>query len=143
MHSLSLLVITVLSLNAALFGQSNPRPNFIIVFTDDQGYGDLGCYGSPNIETPTIDRMAREGIRFTSFYAAPFCGPSRASLMTGCYAPRVSLAFNHGPKAKTGIHPNKTTLAEVLKPRGYATQDQMENPGCRLPSGSCGPWGTV
>jgi len=121
LRTLLLPVTLILSLNAALVGQSNPKPNFIIVFTDDQGYGDLGCYGSPNIETPNIDRMACEGIRFTSFYAAPFCGPSRASLMTGCYAPRVSLAFNHGPEAKTGIHPNEITLAEVLKPQGYAS----------------------
>ncbi len=97
------------------------RPNFIIIFADDQGYGDLGCFGSPEIETPHIDRMAAEGIRLTSFYAAPFCGPSRASLMTGCYPARASLAFNHGPGARTGIHPNEITLAEILKGQGYST----------------------
>lgn len=97
------------------------RPNFIIIFADDQGYGDLGCYGSPNIDTPHLDQMAAEGIRFTSFYAAPFCGPSRAALLTGCYPPRLSLAFNHGPKASTGIHANEITLPELLKKQGYAT----------------------
>ena len=112
--ALSLLISTVL-------GQQNSKPNFIIIFTDDQGYGDVGCFGSPDIETPNLDRMAREGIRFTSFYAAPFCGPSRASLMTGCYPPRVGLAFNHGPGAQTGINPNEITIAELLKERGYAT----------------------
>ncbi len=101
-------------------GRSRP-PNFIVIFTDDQGYGDLGCYGSPNIETPNIDRLAAGGLRFTSFYAAPFCGPSRACLMTGCFAPRVSLSFNHGPGARTGIHPDEITLPELLKTRGYAT----------------------
>ena len=96
-------------------------PNIIVVFTDDQGYGDLGCYGSPNIETPHIDRLAAEGMRFTSFYAAPFCGPSRAALITGCYPPRSSLAFNHSPGAQTGIHANEVTIAEILRSAGYAT----------------------
>ncbi len=97
------------------------KPNFIIIFTDDQGYGDVGVYGSPNIKTPNLDRMAQEGVKFTSFYAAPFCGPSRAALMTGCYPPRVSLAFNHTPGAKTGINPDEITIAELLKTQGYAT----------------------
>ena len=96
-------------------------PNIIVVFTDDQGYGDLGCYGSPNIETPHIDRLAEEGMRFTSFYSAPFCGPSRAALMTGCYPPRASLAFNNFPGGKTGIHADEVTTAELLKDSGYAT----------------------
>lgn len=96
-------------------------PNVIVIFTDDQGYGDLGCYGSPNIETPHIDRLAAEGMRLTSFYAAPFCGPSRAALMTGCYPPRVSLGFNHVPNATTGINPDEQTIAEVLRSAGYST----------------------
>lgn len=66
--------------------------------------------------------MAAEGIRFTSFYAAPFCGPSRASLMTGCYPPRVNIAFNHMPNASTGLNHNEITIAEVLKSQGYATR---------------------
>jgi len=65
------------------------KPNFIIIFTDDQGYQDLGCFGSPLIRTPNVDRMAREGMKFTSFYAQTVCGPSRAALMTGCYPLRV------------------------------------------------------
>lgn len=116
------LFVTVLSLLiSTAFGQQNSKPNFIVIFTDDQGYGDVGCFGSPEIETPNLDRMATEGIRFTSFYAAPFCGPSRASLMTGCYPPRVGLAFNHGPGAQTGINPNEITVAELLKEQGYST----------------------
>lgn len=106
---------------AALAAHGQPKPNFVIVFTDDQGYGDVGCYGSPDIRTPNLDRMAAEGVRFTSFYAQPFCGPSRAALMTGSYPPRVSLMFNHGPGSKTGIHPNEITLAEMLKGQGYRT----------------------
>ena len=102
-------------------GQEPRRPNFIVILTDDQGYGDVGVYGSPNIRTPNLDRMAVEGIRFTSFYAAPFCGPSRAALMTGSYPPRTRLDFNHGPGARTGIHPNEITIAELLKRQDYAT----------------------
>jgi arylsulfatase A len=101
--------------------ETGSRPNIIIIFTDDQGYGDLGCYGSPNISTPNIDRMAGEGIRFTSFYAAPFCGPSRAQIMTGCYPPRVGHARNHGPDSEYGLHPDEVTIAELLKEEGYST----------------------
>lgn len=97
------------------------RPNIVYVMTDDQGYGDLGVQGHPYIRTPHIDRLAREGARLTDFYAQPFCGPSRAALMTGSYPARTSLAFNHLPNAKTGLHPNEITIAEILKDRGYAT----------------------
>jgi arylsulfatase A len=118
MRALALLVLLVSSLAA----QPDRPPNFILIFADDQGWGDLGVQGHPDIRTPHIDRLAREGVRFTSFYAAPFCGPSRAALMTGSYPPRNSLAFNHGPKSTTGIHPNEITVAELLKTRGYATR---------------------
>ncbi len=114
-------VLAVLLLAGPAWCQRVPQPNFVIIFTDDQGYGDLGCYGSPNIETPNIDRMAAEGMRFTSFYAAPFCGPSRAALMTGCYPPRVDMAFNHNPEATTGLNLEEITIAEILKQKGYAT----------------------
>lgn len=97
------------------------KPNIILIFTDDQGYGDLGCYGSPNIETPNIDRMAAEGMRLTSFYAAAVCGPSRAQLMTGSYHARVSHSFNELPESNFGLHTNEVTLAEVLKNAGYNT----------------------
>ena len=108
-------------LAAPFFAQSPLKPNIVLIFTDDQGYADVGVYGSPDISTPHLDRMAAEGIRFTDFYAQTFCGPSRAALMTGCYPPRVSLAFNHLPKAKTGINPDEITVAELLKQQGYAT----------------------
>jgi arylsulfatase A len=98
-----------------------PRPNIVVIFTDDQGYGDLGCYGSPSIETPHIDRLAAEGLRFTSFYAAPFCGPSRAQLMTGSYATRVNHARNPSPNSNYGLNPSEITVAEVLRSAGYAT----------------------
>lgn len=96
-------------------------PSFVVILTDDQGYADLGVQGHPYIRTPRIDRMAAEGLRFTDFYAQPFCGPARAALMTGTYPPRNSLMFNHIPRARTGIHPNEITIAELLRDRGYAT----------------------
>jgi len=80
--------------------ETSAKPNFIIIFTDDQGYQDLGCFGSPKIKTPNVDRMAREGMRFTSFYAQTVCGPSRAALMTGCYPLRVAKRKN-----QVDIHP--------------------------------------
>lgn len=97
------------------------RPSIIIILADDMGYGDLGCYGSPNIETPNIDRMAGEGLRLTSFYAAPVCSPSRSQIMTGCYATRVSNARNPFPSSPWGLNPREITIAEVLKGAGYAT----------------------
>jgi arylsulfatase A-like enzyme len=97
-------------------------PNVVLIFADDLGYADVGCFGATNIATPNIDRLAREGTRLTSFYVAqPVCTASRAALLTGCYANRVSMsgALNH--LSTTGIHPNEKLLSEVLKERGYAT----------------------
>ncbi len=95
-------------------------PNFVILFTDDQGYEDVGCFGSPDIRTPRLDQMAREGMRFTSFYAQTICGPSRAALMTGCYPMRV--AERGGIKhVHPVLHEQEVTIAEVLKTQGYAT----------------------
>lgn len=100
---------------------SNSRkPNFIIIFTDDQGYNDLGCYGSPNIKTPNIDQMAAEGMKFTSFYAQTVCGPSRAALMTGCY-PMRNARNDKGEVPHPKLSLDEVTIAEVLKPIGYTT----------------------
>src|SRR5436189_5357106 len=97
-------------------------PNIVIIFADDLGYGDLGCYGNKCIETPNLDRMAREGVRFTDFYVAqPVCSASRAALLTGCYPNRVGILGALGPAASHGISDQEKTLAEVLKARGYAT----------------------
>ncbi|PYK62109.1 MAG: arylsulfatase [Verrucomicrobia bacterium] len=102
--------------------QEPARPNFVIVFTDDQGYQDVGCFGSPNIKTPNLDRMAREGMRFTDFYVGqPVCTASRAALLTGCYPNRVGLLGALGPHSKIGISDQELTIAQVLKTRGYAT----------------------
>lgn len=97
-------------------------PNVIIIFADDMGYGDAGCYGSKTIKTPNLDRMAAEGVRFTDFYAAQaVCSASRAALLTGCYPNRVGISGALGPRARVGLNPDETTIAEVCKSRGYAT----------------------
>ena len=101
------------------------KPNIIILFADDLGYGDLGCYGHPSIRTPQLDRMAAEGLRFTDFYsAAEVCTPSRAALLTGRYPIRSGMCGNRRvlfPNSKGGLPPSEITLAEALKQNGYAT----------------------
>ena len=97
------------------------KPNFIIIFTDDQGYQDIGCFGSPLINTPNLDRMADEGMKFTDFYvAASVCSPSRAALLTGCYPPRVGITKVLFPRDNIGLNPEEITIADLLKSRGYA-----------------------
>ena len=99
------------------------KPNFIIIFTDDQGYGDLSCFGSKTIRTPNIDRIADEGRKFTSFMvASPVCTPSRSALLTGCYPKRVGM-HQHVlfPSSKKGLNPKEHTIADHLKLQGYAT----------------------
>lgn len=98
------------------------RPNFIVLFADDMGYGDVGCYGNPVIRTPNLDRMAEEGMRFTSFYAAaPVCTPSRAGLLTGRHPIRAGQPNNTGPDTTGGLPLREKLLPEVLKPLGYRT----------------------
>ncbi len=102
---------------------SSRMPNVVIMFTDDQGYGDLGCQGHPTIATPNIDRLAAEGARLTQFYvASPVCSPSRAALMTGCYPKRVGM-HRHVvfPPDDHGLHTDEDTIADVLGRAGYAT----------------------
>lgn len=101
---------------------SAERPNFVLIFADDLGYGDVGCFGAKDIRTPNIDRLAGQGTRFTSFYVAqPVCTASRAALMTGCYSHRVSLAGALNHTSKVGIHPDELLLPELLQQQGYAT----------------------
>ena len=97
------------------------KPNFIIIFTDDQGYQDLGSFGSKNIRTPHLDKMAKEGMRFTHFYAQTVCGPSRAALMTGCYPLRVAKKGNNQEEIHPLLHTEEVTIAEILKAQGYAS----------------------
>jgi arylsulfatase A len=114
---------------AALLASAEPqadKPNVIIIFADDLGYGDLGCYGHPTIRTPHLDRMAAEGMRFTDFYAAaPVCTPSRAALLTGRYAVRSGMASEKRrvlfPNSAGGLPDGEVTIAEGLKAKGYVT----------------------
>ena len=99
------------------------KPNFVIIFTDDQGYSDLSCFGSKTIRTPNIDRIAKEGRKFTSFMvASPVCTPSRSALLTGCYPKRVGM-HQHVlfPSSTKGLNPKEHTIADHLKSQGYAT----------------------
>jgi arylsulfatase A-like enzyme len=98
-------------------------PNFVIIFTDDQGYNDLGCFGSKTIKTPNIDQLAKEGRKMTNFHVpSSVCSPSRAALLTGCYPKRVGM-HQHVifPSNTHGLHPDEMTIADLLKQKGYAT----------------------
>jgi len=99
------------------------RPNVLFIFIDDQGYYDLGCYGAKVVETPRIDALAANGVRFTDYYAAaPICSPSRTGLITGCYPRRTgNEIWVHRPDASEGIPPSQLTIAELFKSAGYAT----------------------
>ena len=106
----------------SLFGKPD-KPNVILIFADDQGYGDLSCFGSKTIKTPHIDRIAKEGRKFTSFMvASPVCTPSRAALMTGCYPKRVGM-HQHVlfPSSTKGLNPSEYTIADHFKSLGYST----------------------
>lgn len=97
-------------------------PNVIIIFADDQGYADVGCFGAQGFTTPNLDRMAAEGRKFTSFYVSQaVCGASRASLLTGCYANRIGMLGAPSHSAKHGIHPDEVLLPEICKQKGYST----------------------
>jgi len=117
-----IMAMATVALGANARPEPSDTPNFIIVFCDDQGYQDLGCFGSPDIKTPNVDRLAAEGMRFTDFYSAYcVCSASRASLLTGSYQPRISMRGVLGPHTNTGLHPDEVTIADMLKTKGYAT----------------------
>lgn len=98
------------------------KPNIVLIFVDDMGYGDVGPFGSTKNRTPNLDRMAKEGMKLTSFYAAPVCSVSRAQVITGCYGARVSIPGVFPPGCAHGIHKDEHTVAELLKAKGYATK---------------------
>jgi len=103
--------------------QAADKPNIVLFFTDDMGYGDIGPFGSTTHETPHLDRMAKEGIKFTDFYvSSSACTPSRSALMTGCYADRVGMGASVVfPADKRGLNPSEITIAEMLRTKGYVT----------------------
>ncbi len=98
------------------------KPNIVLIFIDDQGYGDLGCFGATEFLTPNIDKIAIEGMRFTNFYAAQaVCSASRAGLLTGCYPNRIGISGALMPWSKNGLSDGEMTIAELVKQKGYAT----------------------
>ena len=113
----------LLWLGVSTAGEAAERtPNVVILFADDQGYADLGCFGAQGFQTPHLDRMAAEGMKLTSFCVPQaVCGASRAALLSGCYPNRIGMLGAPGPNARHGIHPDEVLLSELCRSRGYAT----------------------
>jgi arylsulfatase A len=117
----SFLVIAALVFGTSICAAVRP-PNVVIIFTDDQGYADVGAFGATGFATPNLDRMAKEGRRFTDWHAAQaVCSASRAALLTGCYPNRIGMHGALGPGSRIGLAAGELTIAEMLKARGYAT----------------------
>ena len=120
---LALAAIQFLGLFLANTSHAAEKPNIVLIFIDDMGYGDIGPFGNTVNQTPHLDRMAREGLKLTQFYVSnTACTPSRSALMTGTYAHRIgmdgSVVF---PGEARGLNPDEVTMAEMLKSQGYAT----------------------
>ena len=116
------LVPVFLTITISLAAVAQQKPNILLINFDDMGYADLGCYEPSVTYTPRIDEIARQGVRFTDFYASqPVCSASRASLMTGAYANRVGIHHALGPRNPIGLNPHEQTLAELVKTAGYRT----------------------
>ena len=114
-------IVVTLATRAAEGAVAHP-PNVVLIFADDLGFGDLGCYGRRDIRTPHLDRLAREGMRFTDFRVAQaVCSASRAALLTGCLPNRIGILGALFPRSPAGLHPNEVTLGEIFQSRGYAT----------------------
>ncbi len=130
LHGLAILLAVVffapaLVRTAAFAAEAVPvsrPPNIVLIFADDLGYADLGCFGGKELSTPNLDRMAKEGVRLTDFYVSQaVCSASRAALLTGCYSNRVGILGALGPASDIGVSSREMTIAEMLKPCGYAT----------------------
>lgn len=124
MKSFLVYLFLLLTLTCAekIHAQPKSSPNIVLIFLDDMGYGDLGVTGALNYNTPAIDQLAKEGLRFTNFLVAqPVCSASRAGLLTGCYPNRIGIGGALFPNSPVGINANETTLAELVKQKGYAT----------------------
>jgi arylsulfatase A-like enzyme len=123
MKYLCLAVALAFAIGSSAAGQSGSlrgrQPNVVLIIADDQGYGDLRVHGNPKLDTPNIDRLAREGVQFQSFYVSPVCSPTRASLLTGRYNYRTGVVDTY--LGRSLMHPDETTLAEVLSQAGYRT----------------------
>ncbi len=119
---LTAILVAVTLFNSAFAAEAKAKPNIILIFTDDQGYGDIGCFGAKGFKTPNLDRMASEGMKFTDFYVGcPVCSGSRTALLTGCHYQRLSVPAVMFPGNRNGLNPKEITIAEVLGPLGYTT----------------------
>ena len=118
-----LVILPVLALLWAAPAAAQTKPNVVLIVMDDVGYGDYGAYGAPDIRTPSVDRLARDGVKFTDFYAAPSCTPTRVALITGRYYQRTALEVPLGaaPAGGRGLEANGRTLPQLMKNAGYAT----------------------
>src|SRR5258708_6919578 len=115
-HFLLSSLVALLPAPLPAVAQAPRLPNVVFIFTDDQGYGDVGCYGAKGFQTPNLDRMAAEGIRFTDFYVAQaVCSASRTALLTGCYPNRLGILGALNPTSKNGISDQEKTIADLLK----------------------------
>jgi arylsulfatase A-like enzyme len=114
--------LTAPAVSASAAAPGAPPVNVVLIFVDDMGYADLGAYGAPDGSTPSLDRLALEGVRLTDFYASqPVCSASRAALLTGTYSNRIGIHGALGPGSEHGLNAAETTLAEIFRARGYAT----------------------
>ena len=118
-------IVFILACLVTLNVQAVKRPNIVLLFADDMGYGDLGCYGHPTIRTPNLDRLAGQGLRLTSFYSAPGCVPARKQLLLGRYPGRVHTNGNTGVTGKGGLSDSELTLAEALTHGGRYSIDRF------------------
>ncbi|WP_298369749.1 sulfatase [uncultured Lutibacter sp.] len=121
--SIFLIILTVLLFSISQAQNNNKsQPNIVLIFIDDEGYGDVGVYGATGFETPNLDNMASEGMRFTNFYSAqPVCSASRAGILTGCYPNRIGINGALFPHHKVGLNSTEYTMAEMFKDQGYTT----------------------
>ena len=121
--SIFLIILTVLVFSISQAQNNNKsQPNVVLIFIDDEGYGDVGVYGATGFETPNLDYMASEGMRFTNFYSAqPVCSASRAGILTGCYPNRIGINGALFPHHKVGLNSDEYTMAEMFKDQGYTT----------------------
>ena len=116
------LTLLVGGMPSAPAATASARPNIVIIFTDDQGYADVGVFGAKGFKTPHLDRLAAEGRTFRNFHVAqPVCSASRVGLLTGCYPNRLGIHGALSPRSKVGLSSNEMTLAELVKQRAYAT----------------------
>jgi arylsulfatase A len=122
-YSITLLAVLVgACVSARVDGDETRSPNIVVIFIDDMGYADIGPFGATDYETPNLDQMAAEGMRFTDFVvSSAVCSASRSALMTGCYHRRIGISGALGPNAKHGINSDEVTLAEICRQKNYAT----------------------